>query len=79
VSWRWSDDRPLPVLRQRSLLKAYVDRFDARDFEAIRDMLAGEVRLELVNKTQKGQKLTLALQKIGRSARHEALAALRSA
>jgi RNA polymerase sigma-70 factor (ECF subfamily) len=47
------DDRPLPVLpaAQRLLLKAYVDRFNARDFEAIRDMLAGEVRLELVNKT----------------------------
>jgi RNA polymerase sigma-70 factor, ECF subfamily len=45
------DDRPLPGA-QRSLLEAYVDRFNARDFEAIRDMLAGEVRLELVNKTR---------------------------
>jgi len=48
------DDRPPPVLpaAQRSLLDAYVDRFNARDFEAIRDMLADEVRLELVNKTR---------------------------
>jgi RNA polymerase sigma-70 factor (ECF subfamily) len=48
------DDRPPPILppAQRSLLNAYVDRFNARDFEAIRDMLADEVRLELVNKTR---------------------------
>jgi RNA polymerase sigma-70 factor (ECF subfamily) len=48
------DDRPLPVLpeAQRALLNAYVDRFNARDFDAIRDMLAEEVRLELVNKTR---------------------------
>jgi RNA polymerase sigma-70 factor (ECF subfamily) len=48
------DDRPLPVLTepQRSLLAAYVDRFNARDFDTIRNMLADEVRLELVNKTR---------------------------
>ena len=34
------------------MLAAYVDRFNARDFDAIRDMLAEEVRLELVNKTR---------------------------
>jgi RNA polymerase sigma-70 factor (ECF subfamily) len=45
---------PLPVLAEpeRSLLAQYVDRFNARDFDAIRDMLADEVRLELVNKTR---------------------------
>jgi RNA polymerase sigma-70 factor (ECF subfamily) len=45
---------PLPVLPepQRSLLNAYVHHFNARDFDAIRDMLADEVRLELVNKTR---------------------------
>jgi RNA polymerase sigma-70 factor (ECF subfamily) len=37
---------------ERSLLAEYVDRFNARDFDAIRDMLANEVRLELVNKTR---------------------------
>jgi hypothetical protein len=31
-------------------LARYVERFNARDFDAIRDMLAEEVRLELVNK-----------------------------
>jgi RNA polymerase sigma-70 factor (ECF subfamily) len=48
------DDRPPPVLSepQRSLLAAYVDRFNARDFDAIRNMLADEVRLELINKTR---------------------------
>jgi RNA polymerase sigma-70 factor (ECF subfamily) len=48
------DDRPLPILTepQRTLLAAYVDRFNARDFDAIRNMLADEVRLELVNKTR---------------------------
>jgi RNA polymerase sigma-70 factor (ECF subfamily) len=46
------DDSPVPVLadRERSLLAAYVDRFNARDFDAVRAMLADEVRLELVNK-----------------------------
>ena len=48
------DDAPLPRLAEpeRSLLAAYVDRFNARDFDAIRDMLAGEVRLELVARTR---------------------------
>jgi RNA polymerase sigma-70 factor, ECF subfamily len=48
------EDLPVPVLvePERSLLAAYVDRFNARDFDAIRDMLAEEVRLELVNKTR---------------------------
>jgi RNA polymerase sigma-70 factor, ECF subfamily len=35
---------------ERSLLAAYVDRFNARDFDAIRDMLVDEVRLDLVAK-----------------------------
>lgn len=48
------DDRPLPVLREpeRSLLGAYIDRFNARDFDTIRDMLAEEVRLDLVARTR---------------------------
>jgi RNA polymerase sigma-70 factor (ECF subfamily) len=48
------DDPPLTVLTepQRVLLAAYVDRFNARDFDAIRDMLADEVRLELVARTR---------------------------
>ena len=48
------DNLPLPILAEpeRSLLAAYVERFNARDFDAIRNMLADEVRLELVNKTR---------------------------
>jgi RNA polymerase sigma-70 factor, ECF subfamily len=48
------DDRPPPVLAEpeRSLLAAYVERFNARDFDAIRDMLADEVRLELVARSR---------------------------
>jgi RNA polymerase sigma-70 factor (ECF subfamily) len=44
------DDGPPPVLaeRERRLLAAYVDRFNARDFDAVRAMLAEEVRLDLV-------------------------------
>jgi RNA polymerase sigma-70 factor (ECF subfamily) len=34
----------------RAQLTAYVDRFNARDFDAVRDMLAGEVRLDLVDR-----------------------------
>jgi RNA polymerase sigma-70 factor (ECF subfamily) len=47
---RAPDDRPAPSLteRERALLGKYIERFNARDFEAIRDMLADEVRLELV-------------------------------
>jgi RNA polymerase sigma-70 factor, ECF subfamily len=46
------EDRPTPVLAEpeRVRLVAYVDRFNARDFDAVRDMLADEVRLELVNR-----------------------------
>ena len=48
------DDVALPVLpeSERALLAAYVDRFNARDFDAVRDMLAEEVRLDVVNKLQ---------------------------
>ncbi|MDB6090009.1 MAG: polymerase subunit sigma-70 [Gammaproteobacteria bacterium] len=49
------DDRPEPVLAhaERSLLAAYVDRFNARDFDALRDMLADEVQLDLVTRTRR--------------------------
>jgi RNA polymerase sigma-70 factor (ECF subfamily) len=47
------EDLPIPALAEpeRLLLARYVDRFNARDFDAVRDMLADEVRLELVNRT----------------------------
>jgi RNA polymerase sigma-70 factor (ECF subfamily) len=44
------DDTPVPALaeRERALLAAYVDRFNARDVDAVKAMLADEVRLDLV-------------------------------
>jgi|SRR6266478_114327 RNA polymerase sigma-70 factor (ECF subfamily) len=49
------DETPLPVLAdsERSLLAAYVARFNARDFDAIRAMLADEVQLDLVSKLRR--------------------------
>ena len=48
------DDRPPPTLsaEERAQLSAFVEHFNARDFDAIRNMLAEDVRLELVNKTR---------------------------
>ena len=48
------DDRPPPALSgpDRARLAAYAERFNARDFDAIRDMLAEDVRLELVARTR---------------------------
>jgi RNA polymerase sigma-70 factor (ECF subfamily) len=49
-----SEDASPPLLsdNERQLLARYVDRFNARDFDAIRDMLAEEVRLELVDRVR---------------------------
>ena len=46
------DEAPLPALAEtdRLRLAIYIDRFNLRDFDAIRDMLADDVRLELVNR-----------------------------
>jgi RNA polymerase sigma-70 factor (ECF subfamily) len=48
-----AEDLSAPALAEseRLLLAKYVDRFNARDFDTVRDMLADEVRLELVNRT----------------------------
>jgi RNA polymerase sigma-70 factor (ECF subfamily) len=48
------DDRPPPVLAQadRQRLAAYVERFNARDFDALRAQLADEVKVEVVNRTR---------------------------
>jgi RNA polymerase sigma-70 factor, ECF subfamily len=45
---------PTPVLdpAERSLLATYIDRFNARDFDALRSMLANEVNLDLVSRTR---------------------------
>src|SRR5258708_29681360 len=48
------DDRLHPRLSdaERERLGAYVAHFNARDFDAIRALIADDVRLELVNKTR---------------------------
>ena len=48
------DDLPRPKLSEadRNRLGAYVTHFNARDFDAIRAMIADDVRLDLVNKTR---------------------------
>ena len=48
------DDRPPPVLAEadRARLAAYTARFNARDFDALRDLLADEVKVEVVNRTR---------------------------
>jgi RNA polymerase sigma-70 factor (ECF subfamily) len=49
-----ADDAPRAELPEadRARLSAYVASFNARDFDAIRAMIADDVRLELVNKTR---------------------------
>src|SRR5467141_1737392 len=48
------EDRPHPKLSDadRDRLGAYVAHFNARDFDALRAMIADDVRLDLVNKTR---------------------------
>ena len=48
------DNAPQPSLSEadRSRLTAYVQRFNAREFESLREMLAEDVRAELVNRSQ---------------------------
>src|SRR5262249_12206782 len=49
-----ADDASRPLLSDadRKRLSAYVVSFNARDFDAIRAMIADDVRLELVNKSR---------------------------
>jgi RNA polymerase sigma-70 factor (ECF subfamily) len=49
------DSPPAPRLppEQSALLQRYVSLFNARDFDTLRSMLAEDVRLELVGKTEK--------------------------
>jgi RNA polymerase sigma-70 factor (ECF subfamily) len=48
------DDLPQPKMSEadRDRLGAYVAHFNARDFDAIRGLIADDVRLDLVNKTR---------------------------
>ena len=53
------EDTFVPAMTQseRASLEAYVDRFNAHDFDAVREMLASEVRLDLVaRRTMKGKR-----------------------
>ena len=49
-----ADDAPVPALadEERARLKTYVERFNAHDFDAVRAMLAEDVRLEVVNRVR---------------------------
>mgnify|MGYP002651037709 FL=1 len=49
-----SDERPWPALSaaESARLSEYAALFNARDFDTIRDMLADDVRLELVNRSR---------------------------
>ena len=52
---REPDDRPPPRLpeAERARLATYIERFNARDFDAVRAMLADDVKLDLVNRTRR--------------------------
>src|SRR3984957_6916830 len=56
------DARPQPELSKadRDRLGAYVAHFNARDFDAIRAMIADDVRLDLVNRTRLNGKAEVA-------------------
>lgn len=50
-----SSEPPMLDEPERELLARYIERFNARDFDALRAMLADEVRLDLVNRaTRRG-------------------------
>ncbi|WP_240702284.1 sigma-70 family RNA polymerase sigma factor [Trinickia terrae] len=46
------DARPTLTGEDRERLNAYAGHFNARDFDALRDMLSAEVRLDLVNRVR---------------------------
>ena len=53
------EDGPPPLLdaAEHALLAAYIDRFNARDFDTLRDMLGEEVQLDLVNRSRRKGRL----------------------
>lgn len=57
LSKNMSRDAPAPLAEpEHDLLARYIDRFNAQDFDAVRAMLADEVRLELINRsTRRGR------------------------
>jgi RNA polymerase sigma-70 factor (ECF subfamily) len=46
------EDQPRLAAAERDRLKAYADHFNARDFDALRELLAEDVRLDLVSRTR---------------------------
>jgi RNA polymerase sigma-70 factor (ECF subfamily) len=46
------EDRPMPSLsaEDRARLTGYIDRFNAREFDTLRNMLADDVKVDLVNR-----------------------------
>jgi RNA polymerase sigma-70 factor, ECF subfamily len=57
-----ADDAPAPALAEpeRMRLKTFVERFNAHDFDAVRAMLAEDVRLEMVNRVRLNAKKNVA-------------------
>ena len=57
-----ADDAPVPALAEpeRTRLKTYVERFNAHDFDAVRAMLAEDVRLEVVTRVRVDGKKSVA-------------------
>jgi RNA polymerase sigma-70 factor (ECF subfamily) len=57
-----ADDAPVPALAEpeRTRLKTYVECFNAHDFDAVRAMLAEDVRLEVVNRVRVNGKKSVA-------------------
>ena len=57
-----ADDARVPTLAEpeRTRLKTYVERFNAHDFDAVRAMLAEDVRLEIVNRVRLDGKTSVA-------------------
>ena len=57
IAASFEDAMPRLGAADRARLQAYADRFNARDFDALRDLLSEEVRLDLVNRLHlKGRK-----------------------
>ena len=50
-------DEPLLDANDRKLLADYIDKFNARDFDALREMLSAEVKLELVARAERSGKV----------------------
>jgi RNA polymerase sigma-70 factor (ECF subfamily) len=57
-----ADDSPVPALAEpeRARLKTYVAHFNAHDFDAVRAMLAEDVRLDVVNRVRLDGKKSVA-------------------